>query len=74
VAQAQGIAVATPIPWGLRLFQLQMAVIYLSSAIEKTSGVDWREGTALYYVARLDDSFGKFPVPPTRSSTCGPSS
>ena len=59
----RGIAVATPLPWGLRLFQLQMVVIYLSSAIEKTSGVDWREGTALYYVARLDDSFGKFPVP-----------
>ena len=55
---------ASPIPWGLRLFQIQMSVIYLSSAIEKTFGHgEWTLGTALYYVSRLDDSFGKFPVP-----------
>ena len=59
----KGIAISPPIPWGLRLFQIQMSVIYISSAIEKTSGADWRSGTALYYVARLDDSFGKFPIP-----------
>ena len=59
----RGVVVEPPLPWGLRLFQLQMSVIYLSSAIEKTSGADWRSGTALYYVARLDDSFGRFPVP-----------
>lgn len=52
-----------PIPWALRLFQIQMSVVYLSSAIEKTSGSDWPSGKALYYVARLDDSFGKLPVP-----------
>jgi hypothetical protein len=52
-----------PIPWALRLFQLQICVIYLSSAIEKTSGHDWTSGTALYYVARLDDTFGKLPIP-----------
>jgi hypothetical protein len=51
------------IPWALRLFQLQIAVIYLSSAIEKTWGHDWTNGDALYYVARLDDWFGKLPVP-----------
>jgi hypothetical protein len=54
---------APPIPWGLRLFQIQMSVIYLSSAIEKSKGSEWTSGTALYYVSRLDDSFGKFPVP-----------
>ena len=52
-----------PIPWGLRLFQIQISVIYLSSAIEKSLGTDWTSGTALYYVARLDNYFGKFPVP-----------
>jgi len=52
-----------PTPWALRLFQLQMCVIYLSSAFEKSTGADWISGKALYYVARLDDSFGKFPVP-----------
>lgn len=59
----RGDASPPPVPWGLRLFQIQLAVVYLSSAIEKTSGVDWRAGDALYYVARLDDSFGKFPLP-----------
>jgi hypothetical protein len=52
-----------PIPWALRLFQIQISVVYLSSAIEKSLGTDWTAGTALYYVARLDDSFGKLPVP-----------
>jgi hypothetical protein len=58
-----GIAVEPPTPWGLRLFQIQMSVLYLSSAIEKSLGTDWTAGTALYYVARLDDAFGKFPLP-----------
>jgi len=51
------------VPWALRLFQIQIAVIYLSSAIEKTWGHDWTNGHALYYTARLDDWFGKLPVP-----------
>lgn len=59
----RGIDVPPPIPWGLRLFQIQMSVIYLSSAIEKSMGTDWTSGTALYYVSRLDDAFGKLPVP-----------
>jgi hypothetical protein len=63
-ALASGSApIDAPVPWGLRLFQIQMSVIYLSSAIEKSLGQDWISGTALYYVARLDDSFGKFPIP-----------
>lgn len=52
-----------PVPWALRLFQIQISVVYLSSAIEKTLGHDWLDGTALYYVSRLDDAFGKFPLP-----------
>jgi len=59
----RGIVEPPPIPWGLRLFQIQMSVIYLSSAIEKSMGSEWTSGTALYYVSRLDDSFGKLPVP-----------
>jgi hypothetical protein len=62
-ARAGGPPPPPPIPWGLRLFQIQLSVIYLSSAIEKTTGADWRSGDALYYVARLDHSFGKLPVP-----------
>jgi len=49
--------------WALRLIQLQMTLIYVSTAWEKASGKDWLDGTALYYVSRLDDLFGKFPVP-----------
>ncbi len=49
--------------WPLRLMQFQMTLIYLSAALEKLSGEDWRSGYALYYVTRLDDSFGKFPLP-----------
>ncbi|HEU4733703.1 MAG TPA: HTTM domain-containing protein [Kofleriaceae bacterium] len=52
-----------PVPWGLRLFQIQISVVYLSSAIEKSLGTDWTSGAALYYVARLHDTFGRLPVP-----------
>lgn len=61
--QAAGPGPAAPIPWAQRLLQLQITVVYLSSAIEKSSGHDWTSGDALYYVARLDDSFGKLPMP-----------
>jgi hypothetical protein len=53
----------TPIPWALRLIQIQVSIIYLSSAIEKCLGDHWTRGTALYYVSRLDDAFGKWPMP-----------
>jgi uncharacterized membrane protein YphA (DoxX/SURF4 family) len=48
--------------WPLRLFQLQMCLIYLCSAIQKTDGIEWLDGTALYYVFRLDDMV-KFHLP-----------
>ena len=54
----------TPHPgWALRLVQIQVCLIYFSSAWEKANGVDWSSGTALYYVARLDDLFGTMPLP-----------
>lgn len=62
-ARRRDPAAPPPAPWALRLFQLQICVIYLSSAIEKTTASDWTSGTALYYVARLDDWFGKFATP-----------
>jgi hypothetical protein len=60
---ATGVVEPVPVPWALRLFQLEISLIYLSSAIEKSFGTDWTSGKALYYVARLDDTFGKWPVP-----------
>lgn len=49
--------------WPIRLFQIQVSVIYLSSGMLKVTGSDWQTGSALYYVARLDDLFGQAPVP-----------
>jgi uncharacterized membrane protein YphA (DoxX/SURF4 family) len=49
--------------WGLRLLQVQMAVIFLSAGMHKLTAEAWFDGTAIYYVARLWDYFGKFPVP-----------
>ena len=49
--------------WALRLVQLEISAIYLSTAWEKLRGHDWLDGTALYYVSRLDDLFGHFPIP-----------
>jgi hypothetical protein len=49
--------------WALRLIQFQMTVIYASTAWEKLLGNDWVDGNALYYVSRLDDLFGHYPIP-----------
>jgi hypothetical protein len=48
--------------WPLRLFQLQMAVIYLSTGILKLQGADWRDGTAVYYSLNLVQ-YHRFPLP-----------
>lgn len=48
--------------WPLRLFQFQMAVIYLSTGILKLQGDDWRDGTAVYYSLNLVD-FQRCPLP-----------
>lgn len=46
-----------PFPaWPLRLFQIQICLIYLCSAIQKSNGPQWLDGTALYYALRLDDA------------------
>lgn len=49
--------------WALRLMQIQMTIIYVSTAWEKLNGNAWLDGTALYYASRLDDVFGRGPVP-----------
>lgn len=49
--------------WALRLMQIQLTIIYVSTAWEKLNGASWLDGTALYYASRLDDMFGRFPVP-----------
>ncbi len=49
--------------WSLRLIQIQTASIVFISGIEKLLGSDWRDGTAIFYVSRLDDLFYRFPLP-----------
>lgn len=48
--------------WPLRLFQLQVCLIYLCTGLQKSNGPEWLDGTALYYTFRLDD-FSRFALP-----------
>jgi hypothetical protein len=49
--------------WPLRLLQIEMAAMFFSSGLLKLSGEAWLNGTAMYYVSRLTDFFGRFPAP-----------
>jgi hypothetical protein len=49
-------------PWALRLMQIQVSVIYLSSVWEKLHGFTWRNGTAVAYALELHD-LHRFPLP-----------
>lgn len=49
--------------WALRLVQIEITAIYMSAAWSKWQGTTWRDGTALYYVARMDDVFGRLWLP-----------
>lgn len=62
----EGIAVPLHSPWAQRLIQIQTAVVYLATFYWKTLGQAWIDGTALYYVMRLDE-FHHFPMPAIRS-------
>jgi hypothetical protein len=42
-------------PWGIRLLQLQVSIIYLASVRSKMSGHAWSDGTAVSYALRLYD-------------------
>lgn len=55
--------------WALRLVQFELTAIYFSTAWCKWQGSTWRDGTALYYVSRMDDLFGRIPVPDTLFET-----
>jgi hypothetical protein len=49
-------------PWAQRMIQVQMSVAYLSTFGSKMFGKTWRDGTAVYYVLRLE-ALHRFPVP-----------
>lgn len=48
--------------WGLRLLQIQLSVIYLSTVWAKTRGTTWIGGTAVSYAMRIGD-IARFHVP-----------
>jgi hypothetical protein len=49
-------------PWAMRLIQVQISVLYLSSVWLKLHGPEWRDGTAVSYAIRLQD-FQRFALP-----------
>lgn len=49
-------------PWALRLAQIQLSVIYISTVWEKTGGAHWRDGTAVSYAVRIGE-VSRIPVP-----------
>jgi hypothetical protein len=42
-------------PWGLRLMQVQLSIIYLTTVHDKLTGSTWNDGTAVSYALRLTD-------------------
>ena len=56
-------AVALKPAWALRLIQIQTTLVVLCAGWEKALGTEWIDGTAMYYVASVEDLFGRFPVP-----------
>ncbi|MFN0007176.1 MAG: HTTM domain-containing protein [Planctomycetota bacterium] len=63
LARRRGAPLACVRPaWGLVLLRFQMGLIYVGSAWEKLNGSDWIDGSALYYVSRLDDNFSHGPI------------
>ena len=42
-------------PWALRLAQIQLSVIYISTVWEKAGGALWRDGTAVSYAVRVGE-------------------
>ena len=45
--------------WALRLIQIQMTCIYASTALSKWEGSTWQDGSAVWYVSRMTDNFGR---------------
>lgn len=49
-------------PWALRLVQIQVSVLYLSTVWQKLRGLNWNDGTAVSYALRIED-LERFPLP-----------
>lgn len=49
-------------PWALRLIQIQVSILYLSTVWQKVRGINWNDGTAVSYALRIED-LERFPLP-----------
>ena len=49
-------------PWAQRMIQIELSLLYFTTFWSKTLGPAWVDGTALYYVYRLNE-FHRFPLP-----------
>jgi hypothetical protein len=56
-------AALEPPYYPVRLIQVQIAIVLFSAGIWKLQGDDWTDGSALYYVTRLDGFWGNLPLP-----------
>lgn len=50
-------------PWALRLLQIQLSLIYLSTVQEKLTGETWLRGTAVSFAWRTDQQWAILPAP-----------
>jgi len=49
-------------PWAQRMIQFELALMYFITFWWKTNGVNWVNGTAVYYIIHLDE-VQRFPIP-----------
>ncbi len=59
ISQLAPVVVA---PWAQRMIQVQISLTYLHAFLAKIVGLQWQDGTAVYYASQLAD-FSKFPLP-----------
>ena len=43
--------------WPVRLFQMEMTLVYIGAALSKINSRSWYEGTAMYYIAYTSDYY-----------------
>lgn len=58
----EGLEIRPRAPWAQRMIQIELSILYIATFWSKTLGPAWVDGTALYYVYRLND-FHRFPMP-----------
>ena len=61
-------------PWAgacTRLMQIQMAVLFFYSALEKIRGDEWWDGDAIWMVFTTNEIYNRLPARPVRASSTG---